>query len=67
MDIDQKKILGEMAALKQHGDYVGSTVNDTIKTVDDLEKRVAELEAILLMVKDIDWKTIRFKERTETF
>ena len=64
MDIDQKKILGEMAALKQHGDYV---VNDTIKTVDDLEKRVAELEAILLMVKDIDWKTIRFKERSETF
>jgi hypothetical protein len=57
-------ILGKMAALKQYGDYV---VNDTIKTVDDLEKRVAELEAILLMVKDIDWKTIRFKERTETF
>lgn len=59
-------ILADIATLKQYGDYVGSTVNDTIKTVDDLEKRVAELESIILQVKEIDWKTVRYKE-DETF
>jgi len=60
-------ILGKMAALKDYGDYIGSSLNDTNNTIFELEKRVSELEAILLMVKDIDWKTIRFKERAETF
>ncbi len=60
-------ILGKMAALKDYGDYIGSSLNGTNNTICDLEKRVAELEAILLMVKDIDWKTVRFKEGTETF
>ncbi len=63
-------ILGKMAVLEDYGDcgdYIGSSLNDTNNIIFELEKRVSELEAILLMVKDIDWKTIRFKERAETF
>lgn len=57
----------DIDTLKEYGNYIGSSMNEQMERIDDLEKRVAELEAILLMVKDIDWKTIRFKERTETF
>jgi len=68
-EIDYKvtRMDSDITVIKQYSDYVGSTLNGTINTIADLERRVAELEEILLMVKDIDWKTVRFRERTETF
>jgi archaellum component FlaC len=56
----------DIIVIKQYSDYVGSTLNDTINTIEDLEKRVAELETILSMVKRIDWTTVKYKE-AETF
>ena len=56
----------DIAVIKQYSDYVGTTVNDTINKMTDLEKRVAELETILSMVKRIDWTTVKYKE-AETF
>lgn len=68
-EIDYNRVArmdNDITVIKQYSDYVGTTVNDTINKIADLEKRVAELETILSMVKRIDWTTVKYKE-AETF
>jgi hypothetical protein len=65
MDKDQI-ILGKMARLEDYGDYLGSSMNEQVERIAELEGRIAELESIILKAKNIDWKTVKYRV-DETF
>ncbi len=56
----------DIVTLKEYGNYIGSSMNEQMERVAELERRVAELESVILKVKNIDWKTVKYKV-DETF
>jgi len=56
----------DIITLKEYGNYIGSTMNEQLEKIDELEKRISELESIILRARDIDWKTVRYNSN-ETF
>jgi len=58
-NLEIRKIYTDIDLIKQHNDYLA-------KNLDDIMKRVAELESMILGIKDIDWKTIKYRN-DETF
>ena len=56
----------DIITLKEYGNYIGSTMNEQLEKIDELEKRISELESIILRARDIDWKTVRYNS-DETF
>jgi polyhydroxyalkanoate synthesis regulator phasin len=57
----------DIEALKHYSSYKSDDINSLTGTVDDLRNRVNALEKLLEHITNIDWKTVRFLDDTETF
>ena len=56
----------ELTEFKKYSDFQAQHINTLGSRINDLENKVNALEKLIESITDIDWKTIRFRDRNET-
>ena len=68
MGEDQMSVINtDDYTVPKYSDYTADCINRLNEDVRELKERVASMEKILLCVTNIDWKTVRFLDESETF